>query len=311
MAGSGSASLLSWVLLLRAVVVSEALRALQSRDSEMGPTLLHWQDVSNKDVNTTGMVLTAMRAPLGGSVPIFTYDSLEDRGISKDIQKTGSWEEDTLRILCDILRDSPGNYLDVGANLGAFSFPLLPCLKGREVYAVEAVPRNVEHLIASLRKAQYPNFTIIPNAVGSPSDPLALTMNVDTYSKGASAVAGYRPDRPTFSQSTVKRTTLDAILAAEPGMKNLVLMKMDIEGSEGHALEGAETLMSTFPPCFLQIELIAKYLDAAGTPIRDVLDRLNAWGYETMFADPVVGKAFLAWQRDTKECVRRLQERAR
>jgi len=89
-------------------------------------------------------------------------------------------------------------------------------------------------------------------------------------------------------------------------MRNLLLMKMDIEGNEGRALEGARTLLSTFPPCFVQIELVPRFLAHAGTPIDRVIENLEEAGYNTSLADPVAGGAFLLWQRDLLGCLSRL-----
>uniref|UniRef100_A0A7S1SEP2 Methyltransferase FkbM domain-containing protein n=1 Tax=Alexandrium catenella TaxID=2925 RepID=A0A7S1SEP2_ALECA len=244
--------------------------------------------------------------PRGGAAPIYTYNKTEDRGISREIQEHGRWEEDTLRYVCDILASEDGNYLDVGANIGALTIPLVPCLKGKQVFAVEAVPSNAEHIMASVLANQYQGVVVIPNAVGGPSDAPTVTMNVPKHVKGASAVSGNRPVQDLVSQVVVRQTSLDAIAAKEPGMKNLLLMKMDIEGNEGRALEGARTLLATFPPCYIQIELVPRFLKNAGTSIGSVIELLNDAGYNTTFADPVNGNSFLTWQKDLLGCLWRM-----
>lgn len=191
----------------------EALRRnLASTDSHRPDAdILHWQDIQKRGVNTTGMIPSLVRVREHDAVRLFTYSPKEDLVISKVIQETGAWETDHVSEICKVLESVGGNFLDVGANIGTYTIPLVQCIGNQHTaFAVEAEPGNVEHVMASVLANGYENVVVIPNAVGSPSDPPTIRMGYLRKSKGATM----RTENVDMKKSTyaeVKLTTLDAI----------------------------------------------------------------------------------------------------
>merc|ERR1719487_2487490 len=73
--------------------------------------------------------------------------------------------------------------------------------------------------------------------------------------------------------------TIDDIMSQYPDVC-IAVMKIDVEGYEGHALRGAKSLfMNGCPPCAVFFEYNKTYTLKAGLPERVVFDFLNKRGY--------------------------------
>ena len=156
------------------------------------------------------------------------------------------YEADPLRMLFEVLR--PGAvFVDVGANIGIYSMPLAKHVGPRgKVIAIEASPKIFRYLER--------------NAV------LNGLTNVIAHEKAASSATGmlqfYEAPANHFGMGSVlaqfgaapisvPAARLDDLLAAD-GIDHVDAIKLDIEGSEAAALEGASALLhSAQPPLVL------------------------------------------------------------
>jgi len=114
----------------------------------------------------------------------------------------------------------------------------------------------------------------------------------------------------------VELTSGDRILHGSPAMKAILIAKVDIEGHEGHFIQGSHLLFSKFPPCFMTIELIPEWLERAGTPVQGILDSLESWGYknvptvEQLSKGSVESKTRTVEQKDMAKCLERVRSYA-
>jgi hypothetical protein len=76
-------------------------------------------------------------------------------------------------------------------------------------------------------------------------------------------------------------------------------------GSEGRALHGAQRLLTSYPPCFISIELIPEWTIRAGTPKDEILALLRRTGYNAPQKTSEVGDYFLQ-QTDLDKCLSRV-----
>ncbi len=118
--------------------------------------------------------------------------------------------------------------IDVGANLGFFSLQAVSRFPKARVFAVEAVPRNVDQLRHNLERNPDKQVTCVPKAVFGTSGSLTLHLdeNVD-FPRHASV----------FELSTLAdAVTVDCLslpdLLAEYDVDTVDLLKLDCEGSE-------------------------------------------------------------------------------
>lgn len=228
-------------------------------------------------------------APNGESVLIHPFDK-GDNFISESIKNNRQWDKGIVQQLCDLFSEtSKGNFLDVGANIGSYTLPMASCLQDRgKVIAFEAMPVIQQHLENGIISNGFNNVNFHPIALGE--QPGTVKMQLDPTNKGQSMVVGYdKDDGPAQrrrekglipTEMDLKVTDIDTIAQSDPELKNVLVAKVDIEGSEGRFLKGAKKLFAESPPCYLMIELNSAWLDAAGTPLQSVLDLLTKAGYE-------------------------------
>mmetsp|Transcript_65143 Transcript_65143/g.125789 ORF Transcript_65143/g.125789 Transcript_65143/m.125789 type:complete len:364 (+) Transcript_65143:45-1136(+) len=207
-------------------------------------------------VDTTGMVRRT-----NGELTFFTHPTDQDMFVSASISPTGYWEKDKSDEFCQEYGNIAGkaDFLDVGANIGTWSIPMAQCLnrlnRGGSVIAVEALELNAKHMAASVHANSLHNIDLYNYAVGEggPKDQVAELVNADN--KGGSAIV----DGSADGTELVSMTTLDAILADRLAFEldsRIFAMKMDIEGYELYALQGAPNLLSAdHRPCLIFIKL--------------------------------------------------------
>ena len=132
----------------------------------------------------------------------------------------------------------PGDqFLDLGANVGYYSFAALPAVgaAGR-VLAVDAAPYVVEKLQLSARVLGAASLEPVQTAVSDQAG------EVSFHVCPAGVVTGEQSMRPPDSlrnisvEITVPACTLAGLQAAKALDQHLTLIKMDIEGAEGPAL---------------------------------------------------------------------------
>ena len=123
--------------------------------------------------------------------------------------------------------------------------------------------------------------------------------------KGHSAVVGNDAFTEAAGTQTFKvgLTTLDAMLEQEPGLKNVLLAKVDIEGNEGRLFEGGQTFFSTHAPCILHIELNPDFLINAGTSLDKVKEQIRGFGY---VQKSMSGYDYIMHQEDQSACFARV-----
>lgn len=178
------------------------------------------------------------RLPSGGGIRLFPGSFF-----SSDIYCTGGFVDwGSEQLLLEYLKDCrhTGVGYDVGANMSYYS--MLIASTGRQIFAFEPDARNHAMLLAQENR----RVTLVPKAVGR-SDGLARLSLGDESSVSHLAPAG------DGSQSAVEVecVSLDSFRSHRPDGEVVDVVKMDIEGFEIEALEGAGRLVREDRPVFL------------------------------------------------------------
>lgn len=133
--------------------------------------------------------------------------------------------------------------LDCGANIGVFT--RLSLDRGAaKVIAIEPAPENIESLRRNFAKEIAEGRVVVyPKGVWDKDD--FLTLNVDPHNSAADSFliqreGGHEGDK-------VPLTTIDK-LVADLGLERVDFIKMDIEGAEVRALNGARGTISKYHP---------------------------------------------------------------
>lgn len=187
----------------------------------------------------------------------------------------GLYDYDEMTFLLRYLR--PGDsVLDVGANIGIYSLLAASRIESGTIYSFEALPQNHDRLQENLALNSLTQVKTYPIAVSDRSGTVSLNLAEGDSMPFISSdrhPAGSNPDRCL----TVPTDTLDHCLAGEP-IEQLSLGKMDIEGAELLALQGATQLLERQRPNVWILELIDTVVQF-GYCKQDLIDFLGNYGY--------------------------------
>jgi FkbM family methyltransferase len=192
-----------------------------------------------------------------------------DTGQGLHIYRHG-WNDDVAGALDALLR--PGDVVvDGGANLGAFTLVAASIVgPGGTVHAVEAAPATAALLRGSVEANPRLDIRVYELALADAAGELEFT----TFEPGL-GTASFAPEGKG-SVVRVAVTTLDAL--TEP-LDRVDLVKLDIEGAELRALQGAPRLLSG-PRPLIVIELEPGHLARQGASAADIESLLTGVGYE-------------------------------
>lgn len=179
----------------------------------------------------------------------------------------------------------PGSVVyDLGANVGFYTLLAARCV-GKEgmVYAFEPNPTNLQYIERHLELnsiSKLNNFQIVPCAVSS-------SLGRATFRCYASRAAGHLENAaahmvgigsPQWEEISVDVISIDNWREAE-GARPPDFVKIDIEGSEYHALQGMEDTIAKFHPRFAigthgeeTYRLCVDFLRKAGYTVRELND---------------------------------------
>ncbi|MEE4237107.1 MAG: FkbM family methyltransferase [Anderseniella sp.] len=190
----------------------------------------------------------SIEEPLEWQDPILLANAQVDvRGVGRFMIRAHSdelwhvlpWRERaTFRLLHDKLRLGD-TFIDAGANIGVYSV-LAARLVGPhgKVFSVEMMPDTVEHLEHNLALNGISNATVCRAALSNRIDQF-ITAEVQPGKYGQATISPVKAD-PTAIRSEVKTTTLDEV---STGLRHVRFVKMDLEGAEALALQGAKVLL--------------------------------------------------------------------
>jgi FkbM family methyltransferase len=184
------------------------------------------------------------------------------------------------QVFFDIVsKQGDGIAIDVGANLGQFSFPLARLANCMKVIAIEPQP-----VVCGL-------FRKITSILR-----ISKIVHVDTLVSDSSGFAymkmpkrsGYSLSQETFMVHDQKEAdtnkipviTIDDLVAnyrVRP--ESVIAIKIDVEGAELNVLKGAENVISIARPVIMA-ELIDKFLRRFGNSLRESIGWLRLYGYE-------------------------------
>lgn len=197
--------------------------------------------------------------------------SLRATGFNPREEDDGTGEAHLLKKLGDLgLRRA----VDVGANVGKYSEMLLRC--GFDtVVAFEPHPDCLPDLLA-LQDQYAGRLKIEPFALGSSAGRVPLYFNPEnlalaSLSEEANSVS-YVSNSSTIEVEVI---TLDSYFS---GSSELIdLLKIDVEGSEGDVLRGAQEVLEKYPPRVIQLEFNNHHI-FRGTTLHSLFKKLSREG---------------------------------
>jgi len=203
------------------------------------------------------------RFPYFGTPIYFPKNALLFRAVCDQ----GIFEADIVRRMVTLAR--PGTtVMDVGANLGLMSAPVLQACPSCRVVSFEPSPSSLPYLERSIAHSPYrERWSAVGSAIAERSGEMEFTIG----SPQDALYEGFRSgDRIAGGRViTVPVTTLDEAWR-KLGEPEVSLIKIDVEGAEAGVFAGASNLLERWRPAVL-VEWYGAYLDRFGTPANQLL----------------------------------------
>jgi FkbM family methyltransferase len=197
-------------------------------------------------------------------------------GVGREIWLTGQFEPEVVAAVTRILRSGDA-FLDVGANCGFFSVTASRLVGPRgNVVSVDMHHEALDVLRCTRKRFELSNITILEVAVGAS----AGLAHVDAQTDHAYSRLG---EGATVAGPAVPMVRLDDVLPANV-RSNLRLVKMDIEGSEPGALDGAKEILTRLRPRVI-MEVGTANLAHFSYSVEDVFSRMRSLNYRCCTLD--------------------------
>jgi FkbM family methyltransferase len=184
----------------------------------------------------------------------------------------GVYERAETAFFCAVCQ--PGmTFLDIGANIGYYT-ALASGRIGEQgtIIALEPDPDNFRYLQQNVAANGAHNAMCIQKAASGESG--ILRLHVNRQNRGDNRL--YANDLCDSSYE-VEVATVDAVLE-DCGVGPVDLIKMDVQGFEGHVLRGMRQTIQRSDPLILLTEFWPFGLRSAGTPPEDLLVELEQGG---------------------------------
>lgn len=209
-----------------------------------------------------------IRVPIAGTMTVNTMDYL-----GYTLYSEGIYEPQTINFFRNNLCDRD-NVLDIGANIGYHSLILSTLIGSGHVFAFEPNPQILPTLYNNIKSSGRKNIHVYEVGVGNRN--LEQDFYVPDGEKASSGQASLRVLNGKSITKKIKLVTLDSNLGWIPPIR---LVKMDIEGAEGLALEGMNEFLNRDKP-LLVFEFSPDFLILLGTDPASLIDNLEKTGYQ-------------------------------
>jgi FkbM family methyltransferase len=176
----------------------------------------------------------------------FTLNAFDGDSITKEVQKKGEYDSNTLDSLSEILTSiQPNISLDVGANIG--NHALLIAKHSKKVISFEPVNFVFDVLQSNIEQNDASNITAVNFGLSDRSATLKIYIpnngNLGSSSIEANAGAG--------EQLMIHTVTGDDYLKQHFNDQQIDFIKMDVEGHEAMALIGLKQTITQYQPLML------------------------------------------------------------
>ena len=177
------------------------------------------------------------------------------------------------------LLDAGEVFWDVGANIGYFTLVAAAVLKNEgQIVAFEPGQEAFARLEDNIALNPFTNILLKQVAVADKSGEAVLYLSSEVADSGANL---FRPGGEQTREEICTTVALDQF-REEQGLRPPDFIKMDVEGAELAALQGADRILAQFHPLLL-LEMEEKTLKAAGAPKAALVDLLKTYGYQAAF----------------------------
>lgn len=211
------------------------------------------------------------------------YINKKDSVVSESLLASGTWEP-TISKIFTMCAKKARTIVDVGGNLGYFTILATTVISNTsKVYVFEPERTNFNLLKKSVKENHLQNVTCEKLAVGNAEGEISLYIAEDNFGDHRAFSSG-----ENRKVETVNVTTLDSYFSALK--KPIDLLKIDIQGFEVQAFQGAKKLLQRGKIRVIISELWPIGLQLAGSDWRDYIKLLQTSNFSIWEIDDETGK---------------------
>lgn len=191
----------------------------------------------------------------------------------------GSYSGDQLTVIEDLL-DANGVFIDIGANQGEFSIAAARIVHQGKVISFEPVSEYRLRLIENIRLNEFGNVHVVPVALGAKEGALPIYDQQKDFTDGTrheGLPTLFASESRHHAREVVPVKRLDDVLG-ELGITRVDVIKLDIEGAEWIALQGAVDTLASYRPTLI-LEIARETCQAAGYEPEALVEWLTSLGY--------------------------------
>ena len=176
---------------------------------------------------------------------------------------------------------APGmTFLDVGANIGYYTALAIPLIGvSGQVVALEPDPECYALLLATVAANSGAKVTCIPKAAGASRGTMRLYQNQNNRADNR-----LYPHGMATTHADVEVIDIDSMLE-EQGIKQVDLVKIDVQGFEGQVLRGMSKALVDCERMIMMIEFWPLGLRSCGTDPASMLNSIKRLGFNVFELD--------------------------
>ncbi|CAG0936778.1 2-O-methyltransferase NoeI [Thermoflexales bacterium] len=180
--------------------------------------------------------------------------------------------------------------LDIGANVGDFAFTIRPLLPDAQIYSFEPLPDCYQQMLEHLKGVT--KFKAFNVALGEQSGELEFQRSSHSPSSSFLKMAeAHKTAFPASAGNQVAKVRVERLddCAAQLALVEPLLVKIDVQGYEGHVLHGGQQTIRRAAAIVVETSFEPLY---EGQPLfPDVYRTLTEWGFTYLgrldqFCDP-------------------------
>lgn len=203
--------------------------------------------------------------------------------VDETLSKTSTWEPEVGQVILTELKHPHSVFLDIGANIGFHTLSAAAALGDQvTIHAFEPIPRLCNQITQSLHENKFTNVSVHNVGLGLTSEVRTLYLRSDNIGGSGTTPFAQLNLAPISSTITVPFTTLDEF---GHNLKNLTLIKIDVEGHEFEVLKGGAGLLRKFHPTIIMEFSPMFYRLDYPTKSDDFLVFLDSLHYQTYKLD--------------------------
>jgi FkbM family methyltransferase len=205
----------------------------------------------------------------------------------------GQYERNTLRHLKKLSRPTD-LFVDVGANIGAYSLVMSRELSKGHVLSFEPNPRTLKFLYKNIALNHFGNISVEP--IGLSDKPGSMTLFTPSLTQ-----ASLHKHKGSTEQENIRLTTLDQY-CSDNDIRSIDILKVDIEGHEVNFLKGAQEIISRSDRMILVMEIDDNCTNV-GKSKNDLLHQILNLGFRAFkpTAFPFAMKEILDLEEDYRD----------